>query len=90
MAVALAYLAFRVRLLAREVARAVVVQVRRQHLPVERVQPFRVPPRDMTVTELLADDCPFLLSARALSLVRLARDFVNSSTRSFSSKAATW
>ena len=43
----------------------------------------------MTIADVLADDGSVFPSTSALSVVRLARDLVNSATRIFSSSAAT-
>ena len=46
-------------------------------------------PSDLPATERLQVTRPFLLSAKALSLLGRRRDLVNSATRGFSGSAAT-
>ena len=55
----------------------------------EAAQARGVRPSDLPATERLRVTLPFLLSAKALSLLGHRRDLVNSGTHGFSSGAAT-
>ena len=71
-----------------EVAGAMGVEERRQHVAQEGVDEGGVTAREMGMAEVAADQA-FLLSTKALSLERRGRDLVSSSTCSLRSTRAT-